>query len=90
MAYRIVPLKKAPDLQLEDTLGVRSGKSMDEAVSNLENAIKHGFVRKPDAATVIYIYPVANRDFEAVLTDNFQYVPTPSVIVKDRRTRERY
>lgn len=90
MVYRIVPLKKAPDLQLEDTFGVRTGGSLEEALGNLEKAIQSQLVRRAPNSSVIYVYPVSKKSYEAALTDNFQYAPTPEVVVKDRRVKERF
>lgn len=88
MVYHIVYLRKAPDLQLEDTFGVRTGKSLDEALGNLESAIRSHLVRHPPEKYIIYVYPVSLKSYEAALTDNSQYAPTSDVVVRDRR-RER-
>ncbi|HLD72170.1 MAG TPA: hypothetical protein VJA23_01145 [Candidatus Nanoarchaeia archaeon] len=90
MTYRVVPLKKAPDLQLEDTFGVRTGGSMEDALGNLEKAIKSHLVRQAPGKSVIYVYPVSQKSYEAALTDNFQYTSLPEVLIKDRRGRERF
>ncbi|GEM_PF-6406456 len=90
MTYRVVPLKKAPDLQLEDTFGVRTGGSLEEALGNLEKAIQNHLVRRAPNNSVIYVYPVSKKGYEAALTDNYQYLPSlPEVLVKDRRGRDK-
>ena len=90
MVYRIVPLRKAPDLQLEDTFGVRTGGSLEEALGNLEKAIQSQLVRLVPNNAVIYVYPVSKKSYEAALTDNFQYASSPEVVVRDNRRRERF
>ncbi len=91
MAYRVVPLRKAPDLQLEDTFGVRTGGSMEDALGNLEKAIRSRLVRQAPEKSIIYVYPVSQISYEAALTDNYQYLPSlPDVVITDRRRRERF
>lgn len=91
MAYRVVPLKKAPDLELEDTFGVRIGGSLEEALGNLEKAIQGHLIRRAPENSVIYVYPVSLKGYEAALTDNYRYLPSlPEVLVGGRKSRERF
>ncbi len=97
MSYKIFPVKEKVYFNEGEVFGVRSGSSLEDAVTNLQYAVKSGFTSKIPEEAIICVYQIGKERYEAVATLK-EYVPllfrtakenpAPEVIIKDRRGKK--